>query len=238
MKNYYAILDLKDGDSLQKIKKAYKEMVKKWHPDFHPDDPQCLEKIKDINEAYEVLSHSKKRRAYHQQVKTQGMDYYRQMAYAAQEYHPFFAYFLRFQRMFMKRVLLICTRNSSRSQMAEALINHDLAGQFEAFSAGTEPSFVNPLAIAVMKELGMDISNQRSKGLDEFDGQKFDYVITLCSQADEACPVFFGGTKKIHMGFPDPTATTGSEEEKITAFRRIRDQIRERVVKFLLQEIQ
>ncbi len=136
----------------------------------------------------------------------------------------------------MKRVLFICTRNSSRSQMAEALINHDLAGQFEAFSAGTDPSFVNPLAIAVMKELGMDISHQRSKGLDEFAGKQFDYVITLCSQADQACPVFFGGTKKIHMGFPDPTATVGGEEEKITAFRKIRDQIREQIVEFLSKE--
>jgi arsenate reductase len=136
----------------------------------------------------------------------------------------------------MKRVLFICTRNSSRSQMAEGLINHDLAGQFEAFSAGTEPSSVNPMAIAVMKELGIDISKQRSKGLDEFDGQKFDYVITLCSQADEACPVFFGGTKKIHMGFPDPTAAIGGEREKIVAFREVRDQIRKQVVEFLAKD--
>ena len=136
----------------------------------------------------------------------------------------------------MKRVLFICTRNSCRSQMAEGLINHDLAGQFEAFSAGTEPSLVNPLAIAVMKELEMDISQQRSKGLDEFDGQKFDYVITLCSQADETCPVFFGGTKKVHMGFPDPAAAIGSEEEKMAAFRKIRDQIREQIVEFLSKD--
>jgi arsenate reductase len=135
---------------------------------------------------------------------------------------------------FMKRVLFICTRNSSRSQMAEALVNHDLGGKYEAFSAGTEPSTVNPLAIAVMKELGIDISRQRSKGLDEFAGQGFDYVITLCSQADEACPVFFGGTKKIHMGFVDPTATNGSE--RIQTFREIRDQIRKRIVEFLSTE--
>ncbi len=136
----------------------------------------------------------------------------------------------------MKRVLFICTRNSSRSQMAEGLINHDLAGKFEAFSAGTEPSSVNPLAIAVMEELGIDISRQRSKGLDEFAGQKFDYVITLCSQADEACPVFFGGTKKIHMGFPDPTATNGDEQAKTSAFREVRDQIRKQVVEFLTKD--
>ena len=136
----------------------------------------------------------------------------------------------------MKRVLFICTKNSSRSQMAEAFVNHDLAGQYEAFSAGIEPSFVNPLAIVVMKELGIDISRQRSKGLDEFAGQEFDYVITLCSQADEACPVFFGGTKKIHMGFPDPTATIGSEKEKMAAFREVRDQIRKQIVEFLSME--
>ena len=136
----------------------------------------------------------------------------------------------------MKRVLFICTRNSSRSQMAEALVNHDLAGKYEAFSAGTEPSSVNPLAIAVMKELGIDISRKRSKGLEEFVGQEFDYVITLCSQADEACPVFFGGTKKIHMGFPDPTGTAGSDEEKLATFRKVRDLIRNQVVGFLAKQ--
>jgi len=120
--------------------------------------------------------------------------------------------------------------------MAEALVNHDLGGKYEAFSAGTEPSSVNPLAIAVMKELGIDISQKRSKGLDEFAGQEFDYVITLCSQADEACPVFFGGTRKIHMGFPDPTAAAGSDEEKIAAFRKVRDQIREQIVGFLAKQ--
>ena len=133
----------------------------------------------------------------------------------------------------MKRVLFICTRNSSRSQMAEALVNHDLAGQFEAFSAGTDPSFVNPLAIAVMQELGIDISQNRSKGLDEFASQKFDYVITLCSQADESCPIFFGGTHKLHIPFPNPAEATGSDEEKIVAFRSVRDQIREQIMKLL-----
>jgi len=120
--------------------------------------------------------------------------------------------------------------------MAEALVNHDLGGKYEAFSAGTEPSSVNPLAIAVMKELGIDISQKRSKGLDEFAGQEFDYVITLCSQADEACPVFFGGTRKIHIGFPDPTAAAGSDEERVAAFRKVRDQIREQIVGFLAKQ--
>jgi arsenate reductase len=120
--------------------------------------------------------------------------------------------------------------------MAEALVNHDLAGEYEAFSAGTEPSSVNPLAIAVMKELGIDISKKRSKGLEEFAGQEFDYVITLCSQADVACPVFFGGTKKIHMGFPDPTATAGSDEENLATFRTVRDLIRDQVIGFLAKQ--
>lgn len=92
MKNYYAILGVKGDASLKEVKKVYKELVKKWHPDFHPDDPECLEKIKDINEAYDVLSHFKKRRAYFQQVKEQEINYYRQMAYGSHEDHPFFAY--------------------------------------------------------------------------------------------------------------------------------------------------
>ena len=136
----------------------------------------------------------------------------------------------------MKRVLFICTKNSARSQMAEALINHDLAGQVEAFSAGMEPSFVHPLAIAVMKELGIDISTRRSKGLDEFVGQKFDYVITLCSEADQSCPVFFGGTKKIHISFPNPTIKSETGEEETAVFRRVRDQMRAQLVEFLSKE--
>jgi len=92
LKNYYAILGIKEGASLQEIKKAYKRSVKKWHPDFHPDEPECLEKIKDINEAYEVLSRSKKRRAYLQQVKEYEINSFRQMAFGSHEDHPFFSY--------------------------------------------------------------------------------------------------------------------------------------------------
>jgi arsenate reductase len=136
----------------------------------------------------------------------------------------------------MKRVLLICTKNSSRSQMAEALVNHDLAGRVEAFSAGTDPSSVHPLAVAVMKEVGIDIAHHRSKSMDEFANEKFDYVITLCDQANESCPVFFGGTKRLHMGFEDPAAAGGSEAEKLSAFRKVRDQIREKVVGFLSKQ--
>jgi len=137
----------------------------------------------------------------------------------------------------MKRVLFICTKNSARSQMAEALTNHDLAGKVQAFSAGTEPSYVHPLAVAVMRELGIGISGQWSKGLEEFAGQIFDYVITLCSQADEACPVFFGGSKKLHMGFPNPAEATGSEEEKLAAFRKVRDQMRKEIIGFLASQM-
>jgi arsenate reductase len=133
----------------------------------------------------------------------------------------------------MKRVLFICTHNSARSQMAEGLINHDLAGKVQAFSAGMEPSSVNPLAIAVMMELGIDISGHRSKSIDEFVNEKFDFVITLCDHAAESCPIFFGGVQRIHMGFPNPTAASGSDEERLMAFRKVRNQIREEVVAFL-----
>ena len=136
----------------------------------------------------------------------------------------------------MKRVLFICTRNSARSQMAEGLINHDLAGRVQAFSAGIEPSSVHPLAIAVMKEVGIDISGHRSKSIDEFADEKFDFVITLCDHAAESCPIFFGGVQRIHMGFPNPAAVSGNPEEKMAAFRKVRDQIREEVVDFLSKQ--
>lgn len=136
----------------------------------------------------------------------------------------------------MKRVLFICTKNSARSQMAEVLVNHDLAGRVEAFSAGTDPSAVHPMAVAVMRELGIDISHHRSKSLDEFVDKKFDFVITLCDHAAETCPVFFGGTKRLHMGFEDPATAGGSEAEKLSAFRKVRDQIREKVVGFLSKQ--
>ena len=136
----------------------------------------------------------------------------------------------------MKRVLFICTHNSARSQMAEGLVNHDLAGRVQAFSAGTEPSSVNPLVIAAMKEVGIDISRHRSKSIDEFSDEKFDFVITLCDHAAESCPVFFGGTQRMHMGFPDPAVVTGTEEEKLSFFRKLRDQIRKEVVDFLSKQ--
>jgi arsenate reductase len=117
--------------------------------------------------------------------------------------------------------------------MAEGLINHDLTGKVQAFSAGTEPSFVHPLAIAAMKEVGIDISRHRSKSMDEFVEEKFDFVITLCDHAAESCPIFFGGVQRIHMGFPNPAAVSGSQEERLGAFRKVRDQIRTQLVEFL-----
>jgi arsenate reductase len=120
--------------------------------------------------------------------------------------------------------------------MAEGLINHDLAGKVQAFSAGMEPSSVNPLAIAVMMELGIDISDHRSKSIDEFVNEKFDFVITLCDHAAESCPIFFGGVQRIHMGFPNPTAISGSDEERLMAFRKVRDQIRKELVDFLTKQ--
>jgi arsenate reductase len=136
-----------------------------------------------------------------------------------------------------KRVLFICTNNSCRSQMAEGIINHELEDNIEAFSAGTTPTSVNPRAILVMKEIGIDISRHRSKSMDEFTGQHFDYVITLCDNANEQCPLFFGGVKKIHMGFDDPAAATGTEEEIMVVFRKVRNDIKGKLLDFFSYEL-
>jgi arsenate reductase len=125
-----------------------------------------------------------------------------------------------------KRVLILCTGNSARSQMAEGLLRHDAGMRFDVESAGTKPSFVRPEATAVMRELGIDISGHRSKKVDEFEGQQFDYVITVCDNARECCPVFLGKAEKLHHNFVDPAALTGSEEERLELFRRVRDELR------------
>jgi arsenate reductase len=125
-----------------------------------------------------------------------------------------------------KRVLILCTGNSARSQMAEGLLRHDAGERFEVESAGTKASFVRPEATAVMSELGIDVSGHRSKNVEEFEGQQFDYVITVCDNARESCPVFFGKAKKLHHDFEDPAALTGSEEERLARFRRVRDELR------------
>jgi len=131
-----------------------------------------------------------------------------------------------------KRVLFLCTANSCRSQIAEGIVNHFMSDWLEAFSAGTKASFVNLTAIEVMKEIGIDISKYRSKNLSEFDGQTFDYVITLCGDANETCPLYIGGTKKTHIGFDDPAKATGSKEEIMREFRRVRDEIKMKLDEF------
>jgi arsenate reductase len=136
-----------------------------------------------------------------------------------------------------KRVLFLCTGNSCRSQMAEGIVNHYLGDKMLAFSAGTTPTSVNPRAIRSMAEIGIDISGHHSKFMDEFAGQHFDYVITLCDSANEQCPLFFGGVKKMHMGFDDPAAATGSEEEIMLAFRRVRDEIKTKLLQFFKNEL-
>jgi len=124
------------------------------------------------------------------------------------------------------RVLILCTANSARSQMAEGLLRHDGGERFEVESAGTKPGIVRPEAIAVMKELGIDISSHRSKHADEFAGVQFDYVITVCDNAREACPLYFGRAKRLHHGFADPALVTGSEVGRVAAFRDVRDELR------------
>jgi len=132
-----------------------------------------------------------------------------------------------------QRVLFLCTHNSCRSQMAEGLINHFLGDRFAAYSAGTEATRVNPLAIQVLAELGIDISHHSSKTLDVFADEQFDYVITLCGSANEQCPLFFGGVRRVHIGFDDPSRLPGSPEEVLPEFRRVRDEIRRTLTEYL-----
>ena len=126
-----------------------------------------------------------------------------------------------------KRILILCTGNSARSQMAEGLLRHDAGDRFEAFSAGTKPSQVRPEAVAVMREVNIDISGQHSKSVDEFTGQNFDYVLTVCDNAKESCPIYPGKTIRIHRNFEDPAVVQGSEAERFAVFRRVRDEIRD-----------
>lgn len=130
--------------------------------------------------------------------------------------------------MSKKRVLILCTGNSARSQMAEGLLRQDGGEAFEVESAGIRPGSVRPEAIQVMREIGIDISGHRSKSVDEFIGRDFDYVITVCDNARETCPVFPGKTQRIHQSFEDPPPVgTENEDETVRIFRRVRDEIRE-----------
>jgi len=131
-----------------------------------------------------------------------------------------------------QRILFLCTHNSCRSQMAEGLANYYLGDRCDAFSAGTEATRVNPLAARVLLELGIDTSLHRSKTLAEFEGQNFDHVVTLCGDANETCPLFIGGTQRIHHGFDDPSRLKGNDEEVLPEFRRVRDEIKEWIVHY------
>ncbi|MGH9420589.1 MAG: arsenate reductase ArsC [Thermoanaerobaculia bacterium] len=131
-----------------------------------------------------------------------------------------------------KRILFLCTHNSARSQMAEGLFRKAAGDQFDVFSAGTEETRVHPLAIEAMREAGIDIAGQRSKTLDELNGQQFDYVITVCDRANETCPVFPSDTQRIHWSFDDPSAATGTDEQRLRAFRNVREGIQHRLRMF------
>lgn len=137
----------------------------------------------------------------------------------------------------IKNVLFLCTGNSCRSQLAEAIVNHDLAGQWHAFSAGTEPAgYVHPKAVQVLQDLG--ISHQgRSKSVEEFHGATLDLVVTVCDSAAETCPVWLGREHKVHIGFPDPASAQGTDEEILAVFRSVRDDIRKQIVTYLREYV-
>jgi arsenate reductase len=132
-----------------------------------------------------------------------------------------------------RRVLILCTGNSARSQIAEGLLRHLAGDRFEVESAGIEPSYVRPKAIEAMREIGVDISGHRSKSVDEFAGEEFDYVITVCDNAHERCPVFPGKFERIHWSFEDPAVAEGDEESRLAVFRRVRDEIKDLLLEFL-----
>jgi arsenate reductase (thioredoxin) len=127
------------------------------------------------------------------------------------------------------RVLFLCTHNSARSQMAEGMLSHLAGDRFEPHSAGTEATHVRPLAIRVMDEIRIDISGQESKTLERYLDETFDYVITVCDDANEACPFFPGAANRLHWSFEDPSRARGSEEEQLAVFRSVRDRIKARV---------
>lgn len=126
-----------------------------------------------------------------------------------------------------KSILVLCTGNSARSQMAEGIFRNAFGSEYDVSSAGTEPSIVRPEAIKAMAEIGIDISHHRSKSVDEFEGREIDYVLTVCDNARENCPYFPARTRLIHHAFEDPAAVEGDEAERLAAFRRVRDQIRD-----------
>jgi len=134
------------------------------------------------------------------------------------------------------RILFLCTHNSARSQMAEGLLRHLAGDRFEAHSAGTEATHLRPLAIRAMEEVGVDIFGQESKTLDRYLEEPFDYVITVCDEANEACPFFPGAKNRLHWSLEDPSRAEGSEDEQLAIFRRVREEIRERIEEELVHE--
>ncbi|MGR3218448.1 MAG: arsenate reductase ArsC [Candidatus Anammoxibacter sp.] len=134
-----------------------------------------------------------------------------------------------------KKVLFVCTHNSARSQMAEGLLNSLYGKQYEAYSAGTESTSVNPIAIKTMAEIGIDISMHPSQNVDEFKDIRFDYVVTVCDNAKESCPAFSGAVNNIHKSFYDPSSSKSSEDEMLSAFKTIRDEIRDWISGFFGQ---
>ena len=131
------------------------------------------------------------------------------------------------------RILFLCTGNSARSQMAEGWARFLSKGKVDAFSAGTEPKTLNPLAVRAMADVGIDISTQQSKAMEVYQGQPFDFIVTVCDRAKERCPVWPGMKERIHWSFDDPADATGSEEQRLAVFRRVRDEIRNRIRLFL-----
>ena len=136
--------------------------------------------------------------------------------------------------MAARSVLFLCTHNSARSQMAEGLLRHLGGDRFEAHSAGTESTRVRPLAIKAMSELGIDISKQTSKTLDPFVNDRFDHVITVCDNANEACPYFPNAGHRVHWSLPDPSKATGTEADQLAVYRTVRDDLRLRIERELL----
>jgi arsenate reductase len=133
------------------------------------------------------------------------------------------------------RVLFLCTHNSARSQMAEGLLRHLAGDRMEVASAGTEARGVNPLAETVMAEIGIDLRRHASKTLDRFVGARWDDVITVCDAANESCPVFPDATRRLHWSFDDPSAATGTAEQRLAVFRRVRDELRARIEAWLAE---
>ncbi len=132
-----------------------------------------------------------------------------------------------------KRILFLCIANSCRSQIGEGLVRHYLGNYYDVESAGNVETFVHPNAIVVMREIGIDITGHRSKSVAEFNGQEFDLVITVCDDKENLCPNWIGAGKKVHIGFPDPVSVRGSEEEIMDAFRKTRDDMKEKILNYL-----